>query len=144
MVTNPSPHRVVDPEHLPAILASTQTHRVHLLLACVDACVQVLAQMRKWWPLLPNPTARLVTRWWNDPWTYGSYSYATTNCTGKYRGTPAERDAFQTPQSAIVGGPGRVWFAGEHTSINYPATMQGAFLSGKDAATNLAKVITKG
>ena len=101
--------------------------------------LQVMAQLRRWWPSIPNPTKTFVTRWWTDPWTDGSYSNATTSCTGT-KDAPAERKAFQTPQSFPAN---RVWFAGEHTSINYPATMQGAYLSGQSAAAAVIKVYPK-
>lgn len=91
-----------------------------------------MAQLRKWYPSMPNPVASLVTRWWNDPWSNGSYSYQTTTCTG------TERSAFTSPQAPTGSTKGRVWFAGEHTHINYPATMQGAFLSGQSAASKVA------
>lgn len=93
-----------------------------------------MAQLRRWWPALPNPTNSLVTRWRADPWAYGAYSYASTSCTGSYRGDPNERYSFQSPN-------GRIWFAGEHTNTSYPSTMQGAYGSGQYAA---AKVLAAG
>lgn len=111
----------------------------HVLLLLLLFILQVMAQLRRWWPTIPNPTKTYVTRWWADPWTYGSYSYATTSCSGG-KGAPAERKAFQTPQSSPAN---RVWFAGEHTSISYPATMQGAYLSGQTAAAAVIKAYPK-
>lgn len=89
-----------------------------------------MTQLRTWygptWPD-PIPGRTLVTRWWRDPYAFGSYSYASTSCTDDGRSQPKERQAFGTPES-------RVWFAGEHVSTQYPATMQGAYVTGQAAA----------
>lgn len=89
-------------------------------------------QLKVWYGAnMPAPINSYVTRWWNDPWSGGSYSYQSTSCTG------VERNAFATPEP--TGPNPRVWFAGEHTHAGYPATMQGAFLSGRRAAQAVAK-----
>lgn len=89
-----------------------------------------MAQLRLWYGSdMPDPANAYVTRWWNDPWSFGSYSYQSTTCTG------SERSAFGTPLTPSgTGAKARVYFAGEHTHVTYPATMQGAFLSGQAAA----------
>lgn len=113
---------------------ATLTHFfVHALL--LVWLLQVMAQLRRWWPDMPTPSKTLVTRWWTDPWTYGSYSYASTSCTGT-KDYPTERSAFLPSTSSLQNS--RVWFAGEHTSVAYPATMQGAYLSGEAAAKAVA------
>jgi monoamine oxidase len=94
---------------------------------------QLLTQLRTWYTTsLPTPSATYVTRWWTDPWSFGSYSYQAPGCTGN------ERAAFSTAEPSGAGTTPRVWFAGEHVSVDYPSTMQGAFLTGKAAAAAVA------
>lgn len=100
-----------------------------------------MAQLRIWYGASwPAPVNSLVTRWWRDPWAFGSYSYASTSCTDKVgaRYRPDERTAFRQPQvpagGSTGGSVGSLWFAGEHASVIYPATMQGAYTTGQEAA----------
>ena len=76
----------------------------------------------------PQPTDALVTRWGSDPWTHGSYSYVPV-------GSSFER-------YATLGEPigDRVFFAGEATDPDHPATVHGAFLSGVRAAGEIGAV----
>ncbi|MBJ7458664.1 MAG: FAD-dependent oxidoreductase [Thermoleophilaceae bacterium] len=62
------------------------------------------------------------TRWAADPWSSGSYSFLPVGA------TPADRRALAVP----VGG--RVFFAGEATARQNPATVHGAVASGRRAA----------
>merc|ERR1711884_770160 len=81
---------------------------------------------------VPTPKETVVTRWRADPWSRGSYSFVSTGSSGN------DYDMLATP--VIPGNPGknndmiknppRVFFAGEHTIRNYPATVHGALLSG--------------
>jgi len=73
-----------------------------------------------------TPTRGIVTRWDTDPWSLGSYSALPV-------GTPPS--ARETIAEAVVGA-GLV-FAGEHASTTHPATVQGAYLSGRHAANVL-------
>lgn len=82
---------------------------------------------------VPQPKETVVTRWRADPWSRGSYSYVATGSTG------SDYDMLATPvtappglQSAQTMPPTlpRLFFAGEHTIRNYPATVHGALLSG--------------
>jgi monoamine oxidase len=66
-----------------------------------------------------------VTRWNLDPFTLGVYSTLGVG------GTPADRATLGEPITA------RVVLAGEYTSVEYPATMHGAFHSGERAASHL-------
>lgn len=72
------------------------------------------------------PTRAIVTRWDTDPWSLGSYSALPVGTPPAVRATIAD---------AVVGG-GLV-FAGEHASTAHPATVQGAYLSGRHAAAVL-------
>ncbi|MGB6976315.1 MAG: FAD-dependent oxidoreductase [Gammaproteobacteria bacterium] len=67
---------------------------------------------------LPEPESYLNTRWSQDPFTYGSYSYIPTGASG------SDYDAIAKPISD------RLFFAGEATSAKYLATTHGAYLSG--------------
>lgn len=64
-----------------------------------------------------------VTRWQADPHAAGSYSYLPVGA------DPADRAALAEPNAA-----GTVFWCGEHCCCDYPATVHGAFLSGKTVA----------
>ena len=67
---------------------------------------------------IPRPQAWQITRWASDPFALGSYSF---NAVG------ANVDLRQALSNPIED---RVFFAGEATSIENPATVHGAYLSG--------------
>lgn len=71
----------------------------------------------------PAPVAAQITRWGQDPFALGSYSFNAVG-TG-----PATR-------RALAGGDwdGQIWFAGEAASAEYLGTAHGAVLSGRAAA----------
>jgi monoamine oxidase len=71
-----------------------------------------------------KPLRATTTAWEDDPYAYGSYSFV------KVGGSLEMYDDLSSPQ-------GRVYFAGEHTNSNYPATVHGAYLSGVRAARML-------
>lgn len=77
---------------------------------------------------IPNPDAVLRTKWASDPFTLGSYSTMPVGSKGSDRTILAEP----------VGK--RLFFAGEATSQDYPATVHGAFLSGVREAERIAKI----
>jgi GNAT superfamily N-acetyltransferase len=71
----------------------------------------------------PRAARRAVSsRWCSDPDHGGAYSHLRLN------GTPAHR---QRLAERILPG---LWFAGEATSVEHPATMHGAWFSGERAA----------
>jgi len=79
---------------------------------------------------VPQPRETVVTRWRADPWARGSYSFVAVGSSG------SDYDMLATPV-VPPSQPGesqntspRLFFAGEHTIRNYPATVHGAFLSG--------------
>lgn len=90
---------------------------------------EVMRQLRVVWPSAPDPTAVHATDWLNDPFTYGSYSSL------RLGSSPAHRLAFQQTQQGQ--GQQRLLFAGKHTSVCFPSTAHGAYLSGVDAADRL-------
>ncbi|KAF6163220.1 hypothetical protein GIB67_025084 [Kingdonia uniflora] len=67
---------------------------------------------------VPDPVQTLCTKWGSDPLCYGSYSHVRVGSSGDDYNMLAES----------VGG--RLFFAGEATNRQHPATMHGAFLSG--------------
>lgn len=92
--------------------------------------------------VVPQPKETVVTRWRADPWSRGSYSYVAVGSTGN------DYDILATPVSSPAGMQGgqpmqpsglpRLFFAGEHTIRNYPATVHGALLSGLREAGRIA------
>lgn len=79
--------------------------------------------------VVPQPRESVVTRWRADPWARGSYSFVAVGSSG------SDYDLLAAPVSPphLLNQPPpqpRVFFAGEHTIRNYPATVHGAFLSG--------------
>ena len=85
-----------------------------------------LAQLRRCYPkaLIPAPSAVLLTRWGDDPFALGSYSFAAVGS------TPAMRQELGRRWQSLV-------LAGEATSTAFPATLQGAYRSGQQAAQSL-------
>lgn len=89
---------------------------------------------------VPQPKETVVTRWRADPWSRGSYSFVAVGSSG------SDYDILASPvipvgPTTVPGptqGPARVFFAGEHTIRNYPATVHGAFLSGLREASRIA------
>lgn len=69
-----------------------------------------------------------MTRWRQDEYARGSYSYVAAGSSGN------DYDFLAAPVSPARNGPmvprPRLFFAGEHTMRNYPATVHGALLSG--------------
>ncbi|XP_008200898.2 lysine-specific histone demethylase 1A [Tribolium castaneum] len=91
---------------------------------------------------VPQPKETVVTRWRADPWSRGSYSFVAVGSSG------SDYDLLASPvippnSQGVSGtaGPARVFFAGEHTIRNYPATVHGAFLSGLREASRIADQI---
>ncbi|KAL3503265.1 hypothetical protein ACH5RR_037714 [Cinchona calisaya] len=74
---------------------------------------------------VPNPIQSICTRWGSDPFSYGSYSHVRVQSSGSDYDILAEN----------VGG--RLYFAGEATIRQHPATMHGAYLSGLREASRI-------
>ncbi|XP_071451307.1 lysine-specific histone demethylase 1A-like [Hetaerina americana] len=92
---------------------------------------------------VPQPKETVVTRWRADPWSRGSYSFVAVGASGSDYDilaapvTPPPPNAASGQPGVLPGAqppsptnPPRLFFAGEHTIRNYPATVHGAFLSG--------------
>lgn len=79
--------------------------------------------------VVPDPVQALCSRWGQDKFSYGSYSYVAVGSSG---------DDYDILAESV--GDERVFFAGEATNRQYPATMHGAFLSGMREAANILRV----
>lgn len=80
----------------------------------------------------PVPTQWAVTKWSTDPFAMGTYSFL------KVGSSPDDRDTLAEP----IGD--RIFFAGEATNGDYPATVHGALLSGRRAANEVMDVLDDG
>lgn len=76
---------------------------------------------------VPDPIQTICTRWGNDPFSYGSYSHVRVQSSGRDYDILAES----------IGN--RLFFAGEATTRQYPATMHGAYLSGLREASHILR-----
>ena len=85
----------------------------------VDQAVKALTAM---FPGFGKPNETWVTRWHDDEWSYGSYSFLQVGANARTR------------KAVAAKVKNLLYFAGEHTSVDYPATVQGAYISGEDAA----------
>ncbi|MDO5658424.1 MAG: FAD-dependent oxidoreductase [Paracoccus sp. (in: a-proteobacteria)] len=74
---------------------------------------------------IPDPVDFQITRWGQDPYSLGGYSFHTVGS------SPAIRDDLAAPISD------RVFFAGEATHKQMFATVHGALLSGQRAAAEI-------
>lgn len=70
---------------------------------------------------VPAPADALVSRWGQDPYARGAYSYLAP-------------EACAEDRAVLAQSAGRLHFAGEHTSSDAPSTIHGAYLSGMRAA----------
>lgn len=87
--------------------------------------------LRRAYPRAPDPSSRIVTRWAADPFSLGSYSAPAV-------GTRlADYDELAAP----VGD--RLFFAGEATVRDVPATVTGAYQSGMREARRVAASLGK-
>ncbi|XP_046979329.1 lysine-specific histone demethylase 1A isoform X2 [Schistocerca americana] len=119
---------------------------------------------------VPQPKETVVTRWRADPWSRGSYSFVAVGSSGAdydilaapvTPGQPQPPPVTPASQSGSSGSngnsanpsatpppaqqqqpPPRLFFAGEHTIRNYPATVHGAFLSGLREGGRIADYFT--
>jgi len=73
---------------------------------------------------IPAPIEAVVTRWGQDEFSRGSYSYTGPN--------------FQPDDYEVMAKPiGNLFFGGEHTCGTHPATVHGAYISGLRAASEV-------
>jgi Flavin containing amine oxidoreductase len=80
---------------------------------------------------IPEPLSFQVSRWLQDPYAFGSYSFAKIGST--------EQDYDQVAQP----GGKNLFFAGEHTSKHHHSTVHGAWDTGKREAERLIQAASK-
>jgi monoamine oxidase len=98
--------------------------------ALTDAQIQteIMTTLRKIYGNgIPNPTKLIVSRWQKDPFSFGAYSFQPVNS------TPEDFTELAQPVN------GKLFFAGEHTNVQYRGTVYGAFLSGERVADEVSK-----
>src|SRR5262249_51224561 len=79
---------------------------------------------------IPDPESLVTTRWSQDIFSYGSYSYLSVGATGE------DYEAMAQPVAD------RLFFAGEATHSKYLATTHGAYLSGIREANRIKQLIS--
>jgi monoamine oxidase len=78
---------------------------------------------------IPNPTNLLRTKWQTNENTFGAYSYTAVG---------TEMRHFEDLAAEIDN---KVFFAGEHTEVDYFSTVHGAYLSGLREADKLIALL---
>ena len=76
---------------------------------------------------LPNPQAFLTTRWSENPYSMGAYSFSKVGC------SPDDFDGLSIPIDDIL------ILAGEHTTFHSHGTVHGAYFSGLRSAATIYK-----
>eukprot|EP00455_Lapot_gusevi_P052253 TRINITY_DN7936_c0_g7_i1.p1 TRINITY_DN7936_c0_g7~~TRINITY_DN7936_c0_g7_i1.p1 ORF type:complete len:506 (+),score=53.96 TRINITY_DN7936_c0_g7_i1:61-1578(+) len=106
------------------LVATTTGSHARSIESMSDANITASAMqvLRLAFPGAPDPKAVHITRWNTHPYTYGAYSYPMIGFRWEYY------NVLSTPIQE------QIYLAGEHTRCDYPATTQGAFLSGQSAA----------
>jgi monoamine oxidase len=115
-------HKIANLPVLLAFSAGTAGEK-NELRSDTELVADLMACLRKMYGKdIPEPSGHLVTRWNQDPYSLGSYSYVPVG--SKH----SKRRQIAAPVD------NRVFFAGEATSEFFPASVHGAFLSGVRAA----------
>lgn len=78
--------------------------------------------------IVPNPIATKITRWQEDPFSFGSYSFSKVGCT-------------EETYDSLIAPVGNLLFAGEHTSKTSQGTVHGAWETGQREAKRLLQWI---
>ena len=84
---------------------------------------------------LPPPIEHHITRWGQDPYSFGAYSYDKLGCVPGHR---ADLRAAETPAGSSVP---RLFFAGEACSGDATQCVHGAVDTGREAAAELLRSI---
>ena len=77
---------------------------------------------------IPYPTHLLRTKWNENPYSFGAYSFVA------HGSRSSDFEVFEEPID------NKVFFAGEHTILDYRGTVHGAFLSGLREANKIMKI----
>jgi len=87
---------------------------------------------------VPAPVESFVTRWRQDPFARGSFSFV------KVGARPTDYDVLMAPVGVAGSAAPRVFFAGEHTNRFYPSMVHGALFSGVREARRIAELPLSG
>jgi monoamine oxidase len=90
-----------------------------------DTAASAVAALRAMFgSAVPDPVGAQISRWRQDPFAHGAYSFKAVGSSRKDR-------------KALFGADwdGRLFFAGEATSADQPSTVHGALISGRGAAS---------
>jgi len=116
----------------PILLAfNAATYAEHLETKSDQETVNEMMQVLKmiYGDDIPEPENYLITRWGSDEFSFGSYSYIPVG------GTPFDYDELAKPVM------NRLFFAGEATIKEAPATVHGAYLSGIREADRISDML---
>ena len=117
-------------EHVKRFRKSGQFYSVSLNFSDEEIIAQAMEKLRLMYgDESPPPASYQITRWIQDPFARGSYSFPAVGMAEDARKTLAEPIA------------NRVFFAGEATNADYPATVHGAYLSGLREADRIFELI---
>lgn len=116
----------------PALMGFNAADTARRLARQPDAALvaSAIGQLQRCFPRagIPVPLEVLRTSWGDDPHAMGSYSF------------PAVGSAPAAALRQELARPwGRLVLAGEAASVVFPATLQGAYLSGRQAAESLLR-----
>jgi monoamine oxidase len=75
----------------------------------------------------PDPTFCHITRWSQDPYALGSYTYIPAAIKGEVSEPASPLDLVELSRPLWDG---RLGFAGEHTEMDHYASVHGALISG--------------
>ncbi|KXG53119.1 Winged helix-turn-helix transcription repressor DNA-binding [Penicillium griseofulvum] len=118
---------------LPCLIALMAGDAAHQAECTSDEVIitEVTGQLRNVFKhtTVPDPLETIITRWGQDPFTYGSYSYVAAA-------------AFPDDYDLMAQSIGNLHFAGEATCGTHPATVHGAYLSGLRAASEIIDPIS--
>lgn len=99
------------------------------LLSDAEIEAQAMTELRSLYgPNIPDPTSVLVTRWHNNPLTYGSYSYGST------------KDSTQLRHALAESVDNKLYFAGEATHPNNYGYVHSAIETGLREAEKIRQV----
>lgn len=110
-------HRCMGRPILLALVAGSAA-LVHEQRSDAEIIQRTMAILKRAFPNAPSPQKAIVTRWGTDRFARGSYSYIAVGSTG------SDYDLLARPVSR------RLFFAGEATQRDHPATVAGALISG--------------
>ena len=111
----------------PVLIALMAGHAAHQAEVTDSTTLmnEITERLRKVFsPSVPAPREVIVTRWKQDPFTRGTYSFVAP------RTQPQDYDL-------MAKSVGNLHFAGEATCGTHPATVHGAFLSGLRVAADV-------